>query len=190
MLCRLCLDDTDLCRSHIVPEFFYIPTYDSKHRAHETTLEPFDQRYLQKGHRERLLCKDCEGKISKYETYVEHVWYRQKKLPDRMAHDVLVITGLEYSKFKLFHLSVLWRASVATRSPFDNISLGAHEETVRNMILTEDPALETAHRLAMRSHAALGNRIAVDRQFESCREALLKEINSSPSPRTEALYET
>ena len=55
-------------------------------------------------------------------------------------------------------------------------------------ILEEEPALETAHCLAMRAHAALGNRMAVDCQFERCREALLKEINVSPSPQTEALY--
>jgi LuxR family maltose regulon positive regulatory protein len=56
--------------------------------------------------------------------------------------------------------------------------------------LTKDPCLEEAHRLAMRIHAAMGNRAAVVRQFEICQQALLKEVNASPSPQTEALYET
>ena len=88
----------------------------------------------------------------------------------------------------------LWRAYVAASLNLAECHLetGEYQTTLRycGSILTEDPALETAHRLAMRAHAALGNRIAVDRQFERCQEALLKEINASPSPRTEALYET
>ena len=142
MPCALCLSNTDLCKSHIIPEFMYKPTYDSKHRAHETMLEPYGQRYLQKGYRQRLLCKECEGRLSKYEAYVKHVWYDQKRLPDEMAQDELVISGLEYTQFKLFHLSVLWRASAATKPPFEKISLGTHEETLRNMILSADPGAE------------------------------------------------
>ena len=56
--------------------------------------------------------------------------------------------------------------------------------------LTEDSCLEEAHRLAMRAHAALGNRAAVVRQFESCQEALLNEVNFPPSSQTVTLYET
>jgi DNA-binding SARP family transcriptional activator len=56
--------------------------------------------------------------------------------------------------------------------------------------LTEDPCLEEAHRLAMRAHAALGNRAAVVRQYERCRQALLDEVQAPPSPQTVALYET
>jgi len=55
--------------------------------------------------------------------------------------------------------------------------------------LTEDPCLEEAHRLAMRAHAAMGNRAAIVRQFERCQRALLHEINAPPSSQTEALYE-
>jgi LuxR family maltose regulon positive regulatory protein len=56
--------------------------------------------------------------------------------------------------------------------------------------LAEDPCQEEAHRLAMRVHAATGNRAAVVRQFERCRQALLNEVNVPPSPQTTSLYET
>jgi LuxR family transcriptional regulator, maltose regulon positive regulatory protein len=56
--------------------------------------------------------------------------------------------------------------------------------------LAEDPCLEEAHRLAMRAHAALGNRSDVARQFERCRLALHKFINVPPSPQTRHLYDT
>jgi LuxR family maltose regulon positive regulatory protein len=55
--------------------------------------------------------------------------------------------------------------------------------------LAEDPCQEEAHRLAMRAHAATGNRAAVVRQFERCRQALLNEVNVPPSSQTTALYE-
>jgi LuxR family maltose regulon positive regulatory protein len=55
--------------------------------------------------------------------------------------------------------------------------------------LVEDACLEEAHRLAMRAHAALGNRAAVVRQFERCRQALQDEVNVPPSSQTIELYE-
>jgi ATP/maltotriose-dependent transcriptional regulator MalT len=56
--------------------------------------------------------------------------------------------------------------------------------------LSEDACLEDAHRLAMRIHAATGNRAAIVRQYERCRVALIEEINAPPSPQTRELYET
>lgn len=56
--------------------------------------------------------------------------------------------------------------------------------------LSEDACLEDAHRLAMRIHAATGNRAAIVRQYERCRAALTREINAPPSQQTRDLYET
>ncbi|HEX7394118.1 MAG TPA: BTAD domain-containing putative transcriptional regulator, partial [Anaerolineaceae bacterium] len=56
--------------------------------------------------------------------------------------------------------------------------------------LREDPCLEAAHRLAMRTHAARGNRAAVVRQYDLCKQTLREEYQASPSPQTEQLYET
>jgi two-component SAPR family response regulator len=57
-------------------------------------------------------------------------------------------------------------------------------------VLVEDPSLEEAHCLAMRAHAAIGNRAAIARQFEHCRQALLQEVDAPPSSQTRSLYET
>jgi hypothetical protein len=42
----------------------------------------------------------------------------------------VVIRGLDYSTFKLFHLSVLWRASVSSGPDFASVRLGVHEERI------------------------------------------------------------
>jgi len=56
--------------------------------------------------------------------------------------------------------------------------------------LEQDHCLEAAHRLAMRIHAAMGNRAAVERQYDLCRRTLQDEFNLQPSPQTETLYQT
>ena len=88
----------------------------------------------------------------------------------------------------------LWRACVDALLKLARFHLeaGENETTLAycQRVLAQDPCLEEAHRLALRAWAATGNRAAVNRQFERCRQALLEEVNAPPSPQTEALYET
>lgn len=56
-------------------------------------------------------------------------------------------------------------------------------------ILEADPCQEDAHRLAMRVYGALGNRAAIARQYAQCEQALLTEIDASPSLQTADLYQ-
>lgn len=58
-----------------------------------------------------------------------------------------------------------------------------------NMLLRENPCSEEAHRLAMRAYAAIGDRGAVVRQFNRCRQVLREQIDVPPSPQTEDLFE-
>jgi LuxR family transcriptional regulator, maltose regulon positive regulatory protein len=57
-------------------------------------------------------------------------------------------------------------------------------------LLTYDPCQEDVHCLMMRAHALLGNRTAVVRQFEHCKQLLARELEVTPSPRTASLYAT
>jgi DNA-binding SARP family transcriptional activator len=50
--------------------------------------------------------------------------------------------------------------------------------------------MEDAHRLAMRIYAAIGNRAAIARQYEYCRQVLFEELNATPSSITQSLFET
>jgi LuxR family transcriptional regulator, maltose regulon positive regulatory protein len=73
-----------------------------------------------------------------------------------------------------------------------NFEGGQNQAALDNIhhALVADPCLEAAHRLAMRVHAAMGNRAAVARQYERCRQALLAEINAMPSQQTQQLHES
>jgi two-component SAPR family response regulator len=54
--------------------------------------------------------------------------------------------------------------------------------------LSEDPARESVHQLAMRTYAILGDRSAVVRQYKACERALKSEFNLPPSAETDRLY--
>ncbi len=55
-------------------------------------------------------------------------------------------------------------------------------------ILREDSFQEDVHCLVMRSHAALGNRLAVKEQYENLRTLLRKELGVEPAPETQKLF--
>jgi LuxR family transcriptional regulator, maltose regulon positive regulatory protein len=54
--------------------------------------------------------------------------------------------------------------------------------------LQVNACLEDIHRIAMRLHAEMGNRVDVIWQYQTCRDALKNEMDISPSEETENLY--
>jgi len=141
MTCKLCGEQRKLCHSHVIPEFFYAPLYDDKHRLHQHQRHSGQVRLAQKGHRELLLCEGCEALLNgRYEQYVKAAWYDDGALPKTPNFQQTVITGLDYRRFKLCLLSVLWRASVATQDLFSRVQLGPkHQGAIRQMLMNDDP---------------------------------------------------
>jgi len=138
--CRLCLREAPLCKSHIIPEFCFKPFYDKSHRFIEVTdVRKGKVRRGQKGYWERLLCKDCEALISRFERHSRRLF--ADPLPPLASNTRTVRQHLRltYHPLKLFFLSILWRSSVSTDSFFKHVSLGPHEEKIRLMLLNEDP---------------------------------------------------
>ncbi|HEX2854301.1 MAG TPA: hypothetical protein VHO24_13780 [Opitutaceae bacterium] len=119
------------------------------------------------GLKERLLCAPCENKFSKNEAYVRSLLYVPEAYPLRkraigtsalppgtpvgkFVIDVKNVAGVDYTKLRLFQLSVLWRASVATGSFFKNVDLGPkHEPIVRALLIAGNPGLPTQYACAM-----------------------------------------
>jgi len=147
--CKLCLQAATLRRSHIIPEFLHKDTYDENHAARTVHADHPYVRRLRKGLRERLLCDGCEGVIKRYEDYFARVWYGQGVLPQFAPGpgEAVATAGLDYAAFKLFHLSILWRASVATLEEFRDVKLGPHEDNIRLMLLAGDPGPADRYRL-------------------------------------------
>jgi len=143
MICKLCKSEKPLKKSHIIPEFIYSSLYDEKHRFYEISLEENKRNnFLQKGIREPLLCGDCEQLFSKYERYTSLLLKGGFPLKVRNEGRFVYFKGIEYTKFKLFSLSILWRASASSLEVFSEVKLGPHEEILRRMLLAGDPGEE------------------------------------------------
>jgi hypothetical protein len=118
----------------------YLDLYDGMHRAVKVTSNPdAGEPYMQKGEREFLLCETCEGHLSLFEDYAAPIVKSLLSLTAENTPDAYVVRDVQYQRFKLFQMSVLWRASVASIKMFQHISLGPHEEQLRTMILAGDP---------------------------------------------------
>lgn len=106
---------------------------------------------LQKGLREPLLCSDCEHLINHdYEQPSVELWRRLAAHEDGIdsnwthfttpaGHACVLVEKVDYASFKLFLLSILWRASVSSRPEFHDVQLGPDEERVRRMLLERSP---------------------------------------------------
>ena len=140
MRCALCLQEAELRRSHVLPEFLYETLYDEKHRLQVLSIIPEQGNWHeQKGLRERLLCDACEQKLSVWERYASLALKGRLPLTFRQEGSVVHIGGLDYTRFKLFQLSVLWRAGVSTLQFFEKVQLGKHAEILRRLLLAGDP---------------------------------------------------
>ena len=140
--CRLCCQIRKLSNSHIIPEFFYDCIYDDKHRLNFVSGGPTKApRPEQKGLREYLLCDKCETQLSKHEGYVRRVMYGGADCHKSRVGDLYVLTGLNYQHIRLCYLSILWRMSVSRHPFFSEVTLGRHEEIIRNMLLHGDAGL-------------------------------------------------
>ncbi len=114
--------------------------YDEKRRILQIEASEIKrERFRQQGLYEKLLCTDCETIFSTFEKHVDHVFFKEFYHQETNRPGEIMIVNLDYAKFKLFQLSVIWRASVAKHPFFSNVALGPHEERIRLMLLAGNP---------------------------------------------------
>lgn len=135
--CPLCLASTDLIRSHIIPAFCYDAAFDEKHRVLHLDAARATAKPRQSGIWEPLLCAACDGFLNRYDSYFATIW-STPPIPDPLLTPQYEIRSLDYRLFKLFHLSVLWRAHWSTHKAFASVRLGPHESRIRAVLKTGD----------------------------------------------------
>lgn len=140
-VCALCKMNGDLQNSHIIPEFFYKLVYDPNPRRFRviSAIVSEPERFEQKGFRERLLCKDCEQKLGRWESYAKKSFVDGQGLQITQQNIAVALSNLDYKLFKLFLLSLIWRMSVSTLDFFKEVRLGPYEEKIRLALINEDP---------------------------------------------------
>lgn len=150
--CKLCLEEKILVKkSHILPEFMFKEFFDEKHKMIVTNISLENKKLIPTGFYDQyILCLNCETKvISQYESYASQYFYTTNK--SKLQFDVNIISqeivdvqvsNIDYRRFKLFLLSILWKASISKHYFFQSIKLGMYEEILRKMIINDDPGEE------------------------------------------------
>ena len=114
--------------------------YDEKHRFFELHKDrAWRDRPVQRGYTEPLLCIECEQLFAGFERYAAGVMNGRSSASFVQSPGYVRVSGLDYERFKLFLLSVLWRASVATHEFFKLVSLGPRERILKTMLLEGRP---------------------------------------------------
>ena len=121
-----------------MPELLFRPLYDENHRTLVFNERDAPPKTIQKGLREPLLCDECEKHLQRYEDYFARFWYKKRPIP-RQIEGPEVLVNFDYRRFKLFMLSIVWRAAVSRLPEFAAVTLGKHEEVVRGMVLEDRP---------------------------------------------------
>lgn len=148
--CKLCLQEKLLCReSHIIPRFLYKMLAGKNNSLVFITERNARTRYNSE-YESNILCTDCDtGTIGRLDDYAAKFIYG--KFPRDAAAQLTIIDGREhviiknhpyydYARYKLFLLSMLWRASISSRPFFSKVKLShSAEEELRTMINNGEP---------------------------------------------------
>ena len=156
--CRLCgTPQEKFPKSHIIPEFMYKDIKNAKSQIFRMRM-PYGDRLkpILTGYYEKpLLCTECEKKIGLWESYAEKVLngstHFQMPVVSKTKDDLIQsVTGIDYTSFKLFLLSIIWRASVTNQPFFKEVSLGKeHEDRIAKMMLDGYPGEEDVYPITL-----------------------------------------
>lgn len=116
-LCKLCLQDRPLVEGHVLSEFLYDDVYDQNRHKFLQLHTDLTKRNIRrsKGLYEPMMCDHCDNRIiSGYETYVSRVLNGGVEIVIQHKPDRIVVSELDYAKFKLFQVSLLWRCAIST----------------------------------------------------------------------------
>ncbi|RZJ76122.1 MAG: hypothetical protein EOO45_03405 [Flavobacterium sp.] len=141
----------------------YNGLFDAKHKLNYVNYEnPDRQQKLSTGiYDANVLCNQCDNEVlGKIESYVSIMIYGgnpgKNNIPVfkkyKSKDGRLIITGIaniDYTKMKLFLLSILWRAHISKHNFFEEIDLGPHAEKIRKMIIENDPKDDDCYESAL-----------------------------------------
>lgn len=141
--CKLCGEQKKLIKAHIIPKQFYRRIISKGAKPHLLKYEIDDitnESITQNGiHQADLLCADCDNLIGHYDKYAYEILTRQideKKLQSvGRGLQVYEIGEIQIDVFRLFLVSLVWRAGIARDQMFQLVKLGPYEERFRQILL-------------------------------------------------------
>ena len=124
-LCRLCEEFLDLCNSHALPDSAFRRLLREGDGKAISLVDDKDTpvRYSSDSWGANLLCSPCEDKLNRaYDEYGIGVLTGQKCSVHRVDSGV-TFRNVDRQRFRMFFLSLLWRASISHHENYRNIDL-------------------------------------------------------------------
>ena len=153
-ICKLCDKKDFLSKSHIYPDFLFKEMKDNKSGKIISFSKnfPFKCKEIVSPY-ERLLCAKCEEFLNtNYENIIKKFLFGDKagkivcKINKVKNGGFIELYGINSKTIKNFILSILWRCSVATRSPFDRIKLDLlNENKIKHIVINNSEISENEY---------------------------------------------
>lgn len=157
-ICNLCQKEKKLIeKSHIIPNFFYKESgvYNEKHQIHKIEAQEFIKskkvRFVPTGEYDGgILCKECDNElIGGLESYGRKILYGGLSKKEEIncknfmnpndGFQYSICENVDYNRFKLFLLSILWRACITKREVFNEAEIDeTDKEKIRFMLINNN----------------------------------------------------
>ena len=137
--CRLCQVPSQLRHSHVIPHLMYRPMGRLAPPGPPIRVDCLEG-WSRPGHlKEYMLCRKCEEQFSAHERVAAKFLADINQIQLRAHERRIRKTSLDYSKLKLFFLSVLWRCAVARDPTTRMINLGSRLSKMTALLRANDP---------------------------------------------------
>ncbi len=139
--CKLTGNIGEGVKAHIIPKAFYEISPQEK-RPHRllSNVEGFFPKKMPVGiYDSTIVTKEGEDIFESWDSYSARILLNETDKFEEMIHNEKIeawsLSNYNYSKLKLFVLSIFWRAHASTHSTFSKFSLGPHETPIKKMLL-------------------------------------------------------
>lgn len=144
--CKFCeKNNLQLVNSHIIPKSLYGEVIRDN-LGQIISLEDYPKKSPIGIYDSNLVCETCEAIFSPYDDYAKKFFSIEPQQKDVFCIDpinqmnIWRLNEFDYTKLKLFFLSLLWRTSETTASFFGRINLGKkYTKQIKEMILNGNP---------------------------------------------------
>lgn len=149
-ICKLCGVEKELIgESHAIPQFMYREIIGDDKKVYRIGVFAEEIKINKKGspapYDKHIFCQQCEGIFSKYESYAKEAIYGIPNMHfenpqatfyrDINGRPFTIVEKINYKKYKLFLLSLLFKAHVSKQKIFEEVNIGIHIDKIKKMIL-------------------------------------------------------
>ena len=136
----------------------YQDLYNDEHRFYEFSIQDIMdgkklKPFVQIGEFDKnILCEKCDNeRFGSLEKYAQKLLFGSNLEPEETpdcqnykveGYEFSECKNVDYNKFKLFLLSILWRSHITNRPKFGSVNLGPHADIIKDMLWNNDAGRE------------------------------------------------